>query len=65
MSRYRVLSRASCAPGRMAVDLIRFCDGELTPHRARLFREHLQHCERCRRDVVQVMQLIAQLSDTA
>jgi len=49
----------------MAVELVPFCDGELTLYRARVFRSHLQICEVCRRNVVDVMQLIAQLSDAA
>jgi hypothetical protein len=64
MARYRRRSRP-CAPGEAMVrELVPFCDGELTPYRARLFRLHLGICEVCRRDVVDVMQLIAQLSDS-
>jgi putative zinc finger protein len=63
MARYRRRSQP-CAPGSaMARELVPFCDGELTPYRARLFREHLRMCEVCRRNVVDVMQLIAQLGD--
>ena len=66
MGRYRIVSRGPCAPGgTMAVELVPFCDGELTLYRARVFRSHLQICEVCRRNVVDVMQLIAQLSDAA
>jgi anti-sigma factor RsiW len=64
MGRYRILPRGPCGPGgTMAAELVPFCDGELTPYRARVFRTHLQICEACRRNVVDVMQLIAQLSD--
>jgi len=63
MARYRRRSRP-CVPGEtMARELVSFCDGELTPYRARLFRLHLGICEVCRRDVIDVVQLIAQLSD--
>ena len=48
----------------MARELVPFCDGELSPYRARLFRLHLGICDVCRRDVVHVVQLIAQLSDS-
>ena len=48
----------------LARELVAFCDGELTPYRARLFRAHLGICEICRRNVVDVMQLIAQLTDS-
>jgi hypothetical protein len=66
MGRYRILSRGPCAPGgMMAAELVPFCDGELTLYRARVFRAHLHVCEVCRRNVVDVMQLIAQLSDAA
>ena len=64
MARYRRRSQP-CAPSdTMARELVPFCDGELTPYRARLFRMHLGMCEVCRRNVVDVMQLIAQLSDS-
>jgi anti-sigma factor RsiW len=48
----------------MVAELVPFCDGELAPYRARRFREHLRSCEICRRNVVDVMQLIAQLGDS-
>lgn len=43
-------------------DLVSFADGELEPMAAQAFRNHLVSCEACRVNLVDVMQLSAQLS---
>lgn len=58
LSRGRMSERASPCD-----DLVAFADGELDPDRAAAFREHLRTCERCRRALVEVLQLSARLSE--
>lgn len=47
---------ATCA------DLSAYFDGEVAPWRADSFREHLRTCEACEGDLVEILQLTAQLS---
>lgn len=46
-------------------DLVSFADGELEPMAAQAFRNHLVSCEACQINLVDVMQLSAQLSTSS
>jgi anti-sigma factor RsiW len=43
-------------------DLLALVDGELDAERAQAFRDHLPDCEPCKVKLLEVMQLVAQLS---
>lgn len=49
-------------PRKQCDDLVAFIDGELSKQRMRDFRTHLRECEPCRKNLVEMVQLQAQLS---